>query len=246
MRKMLPLLLTAFFILPLLVSPAASPAPAVADDPKLIKLAIFWPTSLCNGRTKCKHNTPPNRFTIHGPWPLYRDPPEPDHIDWDSFPAALMEEMMINWASYGTTTNRQFWDHEWRDHGRWSGLLPQPYFKLGLTLFHKVDLGDHLKSEGMYPAGQTVDNKEFSAAVSKVAGGKNVILLCNKDKESVVQLYEVDVCVDYVTAAHAYADCPEPTPGLKSLCPDRFRLTEAVVTIKSAGSFGSHPVHAEY
>ncbi|XP_057982322.1 intracellular ribonuclease LX-like [Malania oleifera] len=207
----------AFFILSLLCSPASPQQPAGdQSNPKLIKLAIFWPTSLCNGKTKCKYNTPPDRFSIHGPWPLYRDPPGPDTIDWDTFPNDTEEKMKVDWASYGTTTNRQFWNHEWKDHGRISGLLPPKYFDLGLDLFYRAD-------------------------------GKSLILLCNKDKEGVVQLYEIDICVDHATAAHDYADCPQPTPGLKSLCPNSFRLTKATVTIQFTGSEASDsPVHDEF
>ncbi|XP_057982326.1 intracellular ribonuclease LX-like [Malania oleifera] len=235
----------AFFILSLLCSPASPQQPAGdQSNSKLIKLAIYWPTSLCNGKTKCKYNTPPDRFSIHGPWPLYRDPPGPDTIDWDTFPNDTEEKMKVDWASYGTTTNREFWNHEWKDHGRISGLLPPAYFNLGLDLFYRVGLGNHLRAEGMYPAGQTVDNKVFSTAVSKVADGKRLILLCNKDRAGVVQLYEIDICVDHATAAHDYADCPQPTPGLKSLCPDSFRLTEATVTVQFTGS--DSPVHDEF
>ncbi|XP_057982328.1 ribonuclease 3-like [Malania oleifera] len=132
--------------------------------------------------------------------------------------------MKIDWASYGTTTNRQFWDHEWSKHGRDSGLQPSAYFELGLTLFHRVDLGTHLKSEGVYPTGQTVEHKKFAAAVSKAAGGKTVVLLCNKDKEGVVQLFEIDICLDHSTSANAYVNCE----GMKSSCPDQFRLPKAI------------------
>ncbi|XP_057982329.1 intracellular ribonuclease LX-like [Malania oleifera] len=223
--KMLPLLCTVFFILPLLCSPASPQQPTAGENkPKLLKLAIYWPTSLCNGKTKCKYNTPPpDRFTIHGPWPLYKDPPGPEAVDWSTFPPATEAKMKIDWASYGTTTNRQFWDHEWSKHGRDSGLQPPAYFELGLTLFHRVDLGTHLKSEGVYPTGQTVEHKKFAAAVSKAAGGKTVVLLCNKDKEGVVQLFEIDICLDHSTSANAYVNCE----GMKSSCPDQFRLPKA-------------------
>ncbi|XP_057983471.1 intracellular ribonuclease LX-like [Malania oleifera] len=223
--KMLPLLCTVIFILSLLCSPASTQQPTAGKNTaKLLKLAIYWPTSLCNGKTKCKYNTPPpDRFTIHGPWPLYRDPPGPEDVDWNTFPAATEAQMKFDWASYGTTTNRKFWDHEWSKHGRDSGHQPPAYFDLGLTLFHRVDLGNHLKSEGMYPTGQTVEHKKFSEAVSKAADGKTVVLLCNKDKEGVVQLFEIDICLDHSTPVNAYVNCE----GMKSSCPDQFRLTKA-------------------
>ncbi|XP_057982330.1 intracellular ribonuclease LX-like [Malania oleifera] len=240
LMKMPPLLFIAIFILSLLLSPASPQHPTVDENnQKLLKLAISWPTSLCNGKTNCKHNDPPDRFSIHGPWPLYRDPLGPNAVDWSTFPVITEAKMKIDWASYGTATNRKFWDHEWSKHGRVSGLLPPAYFELGLTLFDRVNLGNHLKSEGTYPEGQTVNNKDFTAAVSKAAGGKNVILLCNKDKQGVTQLYEIDICFDLTTHAHAYVNCDSS----KSSCPDRFRLTKAN-SIRSASSTDS-PVHAE-
>ncbi|XP_057982320.1 intracellular ribonuclease LX-like [Malania oleifera] len=198
-------------------------------------MAIFWPTSLCNGQTKCRYNTPPDRFTIHGPWALYRDPPGPDHIDWNTFPEETKTKMEQDWLSYSTRTNQQFWDHEWETHGKFSGLQPPAHFDLGLSLFSKVNLGKVLKDAGKYPEGQTVDKEDFNGIVSKLAGGKKVILLCNKDKEGVVQLFEVDVCVDHATAEHDYADCPPLDPGSKSLCPDSFRLTKAAATSSGNG-----------
>ncbi|XP_057982319.1 intracellular ribonuclease LX-like [Malania oleifera] len=231
-----PLLLTAFFILSLLCSPASPQHPTASkNNSRLLKLAIFWPTSLCNGKTKC-HNTPPNRFTIHGPWSLYKDPPGPEAVDWSTFPVATEDKMKTDWASYVINTNRQFWDHEWSKHGRVSGLQPPAYFQLGLALFYRVDLGNHLKSEGVYPTGQTVENRDFKAAVSKAAGGKTVVLLCNKDKEGVAQLFEIRICLDLATPAHAYVNC---RGGFKFKCPDHFRLTKAA-TFSSDSS-----VHSE-
>ncbi|XP_057970019.1 ribonuclease S-7-like [Malania oleifera] len=194
---------------------------------KLMKLAISWPTSLCNTGTKCK-NSPPNRFSVHGLWPLFKGTCGDNNVDWNTFPEATKTRMGTDWGSYSTKTNQQFWDHEWSSHGKCSGLSPSDFFQQGLNLFDKVNLGARLTALGKFPHGQTVTKKDdFPGTISSLANKKLVILLCNKDKAgSVVQLYEIDICFDYDSANKDYADCPKPSPSLKSLCPESFRLTK--------------------
>mmetsp|Transcript_38525 Transcript_38525/g.108972 ORF Transcript_38525/g.108972 Transcript_38525/m.108972 type:complete len:159 (-) Transcript_38525:71-547(-) len=81
---------------------------------------------------ECKHTT---RLTLHGLWPQWGDHCEGPGFSLDAI-APLRGEMEADWPScpeHGRS-DEEFWAHEWKKHGKCSGMGQLEYFTEALKL----------------------------------------------------------------------------------------------------------------
>lgn len=90
-------------------------------------------------------------FTIHGLWPNYFHgyPFDCTSEELDERKIeSLIPEMEKEWPSY-TTSNLEFWGHEWSKHGTCTGNSQHTYFDDVLRLDDKYDLMDAFSRHGI-------------------------------------------------------------------------------------------------
>lgn len=105
------------------------------------------------GLKRCNESSP---FTIHGLWS--------ETSDWCSgakFSAGILQrhpevlrQMESNWYScFPTTSNFDFWKHEWEKHGTCFNVTQMSYFRKTLDVFSHIDLHkcDHAKLDCTIP-----------------------------------------------------------------------------------------------
>ncbi|KAK9675741.1 hypothetical protein RND81_11G027400 [Saponaria officinalis] len=192
-------------------------------DPNLLsyKFAIIWPKGygIHFGRDLSKLS---DRFTIHGLWAIDRSKPKPPPSS-QKFNFTLLSDisrdMEYDWPNimnYGDQTkNKEFWAHEWVDHGRFDPNFSNnfhEYFSHALKFFGYLDATNIIIKKSGRP--NTPESLREALANND---RKKPFLLCASD-ETNIYLSEIHFCMDYT--AYIFVDCavPKPEPLLKSDC----------------------------
>ncbi|KAL6759200.1 ribonuclease T2-like protein [Haematococcus lacustris] len=173
-----------------------------SDDPfDYFMFVRQWPSTFCAAHG-CPKLTHPDwyRFTIHGLWPNYADGTWPQFCD-KSMPfdeelvADLEPELDDEWPSFmDSSTNQNFWAHEWNKHGTCSlAQLPDEhaFFKTVLKLHWKYDLKAAFASAGIRPSTTKTYPKQALLDAIQDSFGVNAMLHCTPDG----RLTEVWMCV---------------------------------------------------
>jgi len=124
---------------PAVAAAAVAAAPAAAQDFDYYLLALSWAPSWCLEEGEPEHDQcDPDRdlgFILHGLWPQYENgwPEDCDspHADPPRRQTAAMADIM---GSGGLA-----W-HQWKKHGRCSGLPADAYFAAARGAFARLDL----------------------------------------------------------------------------------------------------------
>ena len=103
--------------------------------------------------------------------------------------------MVNSWPSL-TSPNNVFWEHEWKKHGTCSenNFNQFNYFKLALDKKDDVDILKVLTQGGIITGGTYAWNR-----LTKVIKNHMHVdpeLRCNNNKQQILQLHEVVLCMD--------------------------------------------------
>eukprot|EP00310_Coccolithus_braarudii_P009686 CAMPEP_0183360750 /NCGR_PEP_ID=MMETSP0164_2-20130417/56052_1 /TAXON_ID=221442 /ORGANISM="Coccolithus pelagicus ssp braarudi, Strain PLY182g" /LENGTH=156 /DNA_ID=CAMNT_0025535175 /DNA_START=131 /DNA_END=601 /DNA_ORIENTATION=- len=81
------------------------------------------------------------QMTIHGLWPQWADSCGGPAFD-ESQISSILSQMQTDWPScVGSSSNEQFWSHEWEKHGSCTGLSQLDYFSTALKLYTEYNNG---------------------------------------------------------------------------------------------------------
>ena len=90
-------------------------------DNTFMKFVQFWVPEACynDGVANCLNFT--QNVTIHGIWPSSYNGSDPSYCTnqtlTESDISSIEDQLNQNWKSYSSTSNFDFWTHEWEKHG---------------------------------------------------------------------------------------------------------------------------------
>ena len=142
-------------------------------------------------------------WTIHGLWPSKSLEPESypcyctDEKFNVEFVSDIVEDLDVCWPST-TSTNEEFWSHEYEKHGTCTGFGQKLYFKKTLKLFDSLVLNLEL-SPGSYNSSGLLTRFRYLLGKTPMLGCKNY----NNEQH----LSEIGVCY---STNFTIEDCPNP------------------------------------
>lgn len=113
------------------------------------------------------------------------------------------------------TNNWEFWNDQWKKHGKCSLELfdANEYFAVALKLYDKVQVMNYLKAEGIEPKNNGVDKEAIVAAIKKHIVFQPQIKCSKIGNEQ--RLLEIRICLTvskeptYKSCDNKFSECPE-------------------------------------
>nr|AHH02661.1 RNase-like major storage protein [Panax notoginseng] len=178
----------------------------------MFALRLQWPAGFCEVNNDCDTKSLLNTFTIHGLYPYNAKMAPGLYCDGTAFDvnsvSDFQAEMHLAWPSHETNTeDKQFWEHEWKKHGRCSeALLKQTdYFRTALAFRKAFDIIGLLNQEGIYPNNDLYRPKMIKEAIKKHLNAVPEIDF-TKNENSEYVLTDINLCVNQ--QATRFVDCP--------------------------------------
>ncbi|KAJ7970778.1 Ribonuclease [Quillaja saponaria] len=207
------------------------------------RLALRWPNSYCRSNN-CRQ-TVPQYFTIHGLWPQKNDGSELSNCNTtEQLTDALLNNFKSDlpnyWPDLSTTyfeASKGFWRYQWTKHGSCSSskFKPSQWVERAITLTKTHDVLSMLKKAGILPNGASYTTSKILKAIQD-GTSKPADIVCNKDKNGNMYLFEVRLCFDY--DANAITNCQNKArqcdAGRNPIFPSTPRPTN-ITTGQSAG-----------
>ncbi|TPX63618.1 hypothetical protein SpCBS45565_g06484 [Spizellomyces sp. 'palustris'] len=178
---------------------AQSPSPDTCCIPEngIIVFAQQWLKGYC-ASSSCQI-TPPNYWTIHGAWPdscSGQQTQQCSDVSYSnvaglvqSYDSSVSSQMKQFWPSY-TGDNNAFWTHEWEKHGSCyspadvscfpnfkQGQDLTTYFRYGLNLRNKFNIGTALSNAGINPGG-SYSLTQLRSAITKTYPNLRMYFKC--------------------------------------------------------------------
>ena len=108
--------------------------------------------------------------------------------------------------------NEQFWEREWKHHGRGQPTLPpEEYFRTAITLVKAANLEAAFRGAGINPDGDKLNPRKYTRAINTRYGTTPLYKCLNTSL-----LMEVTLCVD--AKARNFVSCIARPSSLSS-CP---------------------------
>ncbi|KAI3892236.1 hypothetical protein MKX03_030204 [Papaver bracteatum] len=174
-------------------------------------LRVQWGYSECNQSPACIYPIP-RKFNIHGLWlyPARQGPPCPGPpFTRKRIKPSLETDMLSNWPSIYNIPNADsiLWGHEWRKHGRCSGISHNSYFIQTLLLYGTQTITNYVVNT--YPPGPstTIDVRHFHQSLQR-RGLNKVTLHCNTDGQGRKQLVKIGIYFRYKNCQWFMDDYP--------------------------------------
>lgn len=188
-----------------------------------LKLSLQWSSGVCaTSAEDCDRGANVNNFTIHGLWPCQNSNPMEPHyccfdqrFDYEALEPILPQLRRYWYAYFGTdesSSDRQFWAHEWTKHGTCARDIAAlhgelSYFKTTLDTFLRLDIVNTLAKAKIVPSNSVkYDSNNIIDAIKAIHGGKRIEIECrfkhNNPKPDVTAL---DFCFNSKLEP---VDCP--------------------------------------
>ncbi|CAH9058540.1 unnamed protein product [Cuscuta epithymum] len=186
------------------------------DPTKLtFKLSFTWPKGYCKTKgSGCERATNlPDRFTIHGLWPIYRakctDSTEKFSVDLLKDLRGRLDRDWPDLKNYGNPSKYgSFWEHEWDKHGKKCALYTvRGYFRRSLNLYDASNVLQLLQKAG---------NPTNVDGVKKAFPGRTPNVFCKNGSDGKYYFFQLEFCLN---STELFENCPEKpekthcTPG---------------------------------
>jgi len=99
------------------------------------------------------------------------------------------------WPDLTSGNNNLFWEHEWNNHGKASGLDQQDFFIKGMQLFAFVDLDRKFATANIPTRDRPYDKQYIKTRLAQLMDGVEPMFVCKGTKNN-RQLAEVRSCVN--------------------------------------------------
>ncbi|GAB4849885.1 hypothetical protein Ancab_004684, partial [Ancistrocladus abbreviatus] len=190
-------------------------------------LALTWPWGFCN-TSSCSANPVPDRFTIHGLWPV--GPPSPGqkattaknslHHCKTGQPldkritgslSGLLEYYWPNVTTMRPADAEKFWEHEYMKHGSCCvpPLTQKEYFERPIELLQRYDILEQLLVNGNVKAGTPTKVSTIMKSFSgrQPSDIKEPIVKCRQSSKTTTKWYltELYLCLD--SSAQQFVNC---------------------------------------
>ncbi|GAU10385.1 hypothetical protein TSUD_420550 [Trifolium subterraneum] len=112
-------------------------------------VAAQWPPAVCRSSNACQNPIRGHSFTVHGVWPT--PPKSSSLVKFKSNDIPDDQKAALNriWPDLKGGNNEKFWEHEWDNHGVFSGLSQVEYFWKCLQLWKIGNVDGRLANAGI-------------------------------------------------------------------------------------------------
>nr|BCK86173.1 ribonuclease T2 [Citrus tamurana] len=165
-------------------------------------LVQTWPPVYCQVHRPEPCRIKPSKFVLHGLWPVNSSGRSSTNTnnqtinlqDMLESNKSFAAEMNKFWPSLtrDENENEQFWEREWKHHGRGQPTLPpEEYFRTAITLVKAANLEAAFRGAGINPDGDKLNPRKYTRAINTRYGTTPLYKCLNTSL-----LMEVTLCVD--------------------------------------------------
>lgn len=166
-------------------------------------LALSWSPGYCasEGANADKNQCDgprPYEFVVHGLWPQFEKgyPSDCDSEFSAQLPNATIQTVLDIMPSYGLIK------HQWRKHGRCSGLSPDDYFEVTRAAFEKISLPPSFNGLQQTMSVSPASVEKLFQAENKAIAANGIAVTCKRK-----YLRDVRICMSKDLAS--FRSCPE-------------------------------------